>query len=287
MVAMKTNWVVNIVGVLAILIAVVYVVRDFFYVETVPPCHVTYPPATSLLLTTSDGRPMSDIELQAFAGQKEWGVVDGLSVQKMEGAPGDAVLRFELKKGSATTSTEPKGGVGFPWSPNAMTETTAVCLAYDVWVPNDFEFGGGGILPGVASTETFLDDGADTAVRRLRSVVGWTGHGHLKLSLLADAGGGEINTVKRKSKTPLSKGAWNRIEQEVDLGDVGRSNGRLRLWIDGKLIVDRSNLALREKDTPPFSDLMMHVSFGGFGHSTLGAPKDSVVVLTPPEISWK
>jgi len=44
---------------------------------------------------------------------------------------------------------------------------------------------------------------------------------------------------------PIKSDVWQIHEYLIDAGDVDRANGRLRWWIDGKLVLDRTNQKFR------------------------------------------
>lgn len=278
----RTNWIVNILGVLVALFTVTYIVRDYFHVETVPPCHASYPPFTAMSLLNQDGEPITHIELQALAGAGGWGLRDGLTVEAGGDVSRPVVLRANLKKGDGTTRENPQGGAGFLWAPSSLREASAVCLVYDVWIPKGFSFGGGGILPGVSSlTEMGGDEPA------LRTALNWSSTGKLRVDVKAQSPEEKTTRTYLKSSAALKKDAWTRVHQEINLGDPGKSNGALRVWVNGELSGAKGGLLMRDDAASSISSVLIHASFGSLGTSAQAAPKDTFLRFTPPEVSWK
>ena len=63
-------------------------------------------------------------------------------------------------------------------------------------------------------------------------------------------------------------GRWARIDQEICLNDEGLSNGYIKVWYDGKLVVDEQDLSIVLSDGVTISGIMFHALFGqGFDFS--------------------
>ena len=48
----------------------------------------------------------------------------------------------------------------------------------------------------------------------------------------------------------LTFGVWHRYEYLMVLNDIGKANGRLRMWMDGKLIMDYGDIEYRTAAYP-------------------------------------
>lgn len=68
----------------------------------------------------------------------------------------------------------------------------------------------------------------------------------------------------------LQNNRWYSIEQYFKVNTPGRSDGVLRAWIDGRLAVERTNIAVRDTDSIRIETVWMNVYHGG----TLQAPRD-------------
>lgn len=82
----------------------------------------------------------------------------------------------------------------------------------------------------------------------------------------------------------LKAGQWYCVEQFVDMGTpstTGQStNGRLALWLDGKLLSDIGDLWLRTTDTLKVQNFYMALFHHDGTHSSVGELIDNVVVST-------
>ena len=77
-----------------------------------------------------------------------------------------------------------------------------------------------------------------------------------------------------------------KLEEEVVLNDPKQEDGILRVWIDGKLAIDRSNLIFRTRPEVAITGVGADVHYGR-DDPVGGAPKDVTIWLTPLEIRWQ
>ncbi len=267
----------------------VYVAQDAMTTVKAPPCSETYPSATEFALKTDAGKPMSPIELQARAGADEWGVLERAKVIALEGAPAPFVMTVQMPKGSASIyrSDVPKGGLTFRWQPQDLVGATSACLSYSVFLPADFNFGGGGELPGLFGGANYQPATRTEGAAGVASRFKWgaDGKGDLALQVPAITGAnGPFNLEIGSFVIP--KGRWVPVEQEIVLNTTGQADGSARLWVDGDLKIQRSKISWRTDDTVTLTGVIHDVWYGG-ATSAATAPKDTMLALTPPAISWK
>ena len=125
-----------------------------------------------------------------------------------------------------------RNGIEFRWSPPGIAGANSACLSYSVWLPDKFEFGGGGVLPGVFGGEPAAP--RQRAVNdRLAVTLEWSAEG--QPSLVAAVDGGEHSRMSGTNFS-LPTNRWTKIEQEIVLNDPNQPNGVVRLWVDGELI---------------------------------------------------
>lgn len=74
-------------------------------------------------------------------------------------------------------------------------------------------------------------------------------------------------------------GQWHTLEQQIKLNTPGRQDGVIRVWLDGKLALERTNIPWRTVDnkTMKIGNLFMSSFFGG--NSQDWAPKSDQYVL--------
>ena len=145
----KFHLIFNTLGALIVLTVVGYVVYSLTHTETEAACHARYAAATRLALNMSGGAPMTPMQLQARVGIDEYGVIGNAKV--VSDAPGGVAVEVALQPVADVESAgeRPANGIFFKWTPSGIGSATAGCLSYMLWLPEDFDFGGGGLLPGI------------------------------------------------------------------------------------------------------------------------------------------
>ena len=61
----------------------------------------------------------------------------------------------------------------------------------------------------------------------------------------------------------FTPGRWQHLEQEVMVNHLGALDGVLRVWVDGELVVKRSDMLYRVADNVLVTGLMFSTFFGG------------------------
>ena len=56
---------------------------------------------------------------------------------------------------------------------------------------------------------------------------------------------------------------WTTVSERVKLNDVGKTNGELELFVNGKSVISVKNLVLRNNDDGHIRNLQMQTFFGG------------------------
>ena len=113
-------------------------------------------------------------------------------------------------------------------------------LRYYVRLSDDFDFGGGGTLPGLcvgACRPAWRAAGAEGRAIRLH----WTRFGELAFEALP---GGAPK--KRRWDRFLARGTWHALEVRVKLNTPGVADGVVEGWFDGDKAVSLDGLRLRE-----------------------------------------
>ncbi len=189
------------------------------------------------------------------------------------------VLRLLLPKGSIDPVQMkrrglPIGGTGFKAHlPGQGYEIAR--LRYKVRFPADFEQGKGGKLPGlcggVCNAGGKIPNGADGFSARYV----WTGnfaasvYAYLPESKLIGTGVGI-------RKIPLRRGEWVELVQEVRLNTVGSSDGYIKIWSDGKFVVNAQGITFRTSNQLRIDQVFFDVFFGG-NTDEWAAPKDTIL----------
>ena len=273
----KLNLFINLGGSLIGVFVLGYVVYSAYYTATEPPCSERYAAPIRFALQTAAGKPLTPIDLQARAGLRDVGVIDNAAVVAVKDGPSPDALEVKLRSlpGGDDASAKTRNGIEFRWSPPGMNGAAATCLAYSVWLPDKFDFGDGGFLPGVFGGDSGTAR-QQAATDRLTVTLEWSDNGIPSLTAALD---GSERLRLSGAGTPLATGRWLKMEQEVILNDPGQKNGTVRLWVDGELIVENERVQLRKDDKVLLTGV----------HAAIGyertPPPDSLLRLSPLEIA--
>lgn len=273
------NLLINLGGALVGLFVVGYVVYAAFHTEVEQPCSTRFPAATRFSLQTGAGKPLTAVELQARAGLRDLGVIDNARVVPVDGGPSPEALEVKLRNlpGGDDPDAKMRNGIEFRWSPPGIAGANSACLGYSVWLPDKFDFGGGGVLPGVfggepaAPRQRALND-------RLAVTFEWSGEGQPSLVAALD-GGEHLRMSGAASSLPTNR--WIKIEQEIVLNDPGQTNGLVRLWVDGELIGTSDRVPLRQDDKVLLTGVLVAI---GYERAPANA---GMLRLSPIEIGWR
>ncbi|MFM9942745.1 MAG: polysaccharide lyase [Hyphomicrobiaceae bacterium] len=267
------------------------VLRSALFHDDAPPCLDRYAQGTSLSLERN-GQPLGTADLQARVGGTDWSLIDHARVVKLKSGPGPHAL--EMNIGSLPPRAEGsdvKPGIGFTWSPRGFEKAAAACLAYSVFLPEDFDFGKGGVLPGLVGTTK--DEAAEIKEPAFSTRYAWRadGSGDIHTHLPGWSVGRSLGNDRRGFE--FAKGKWMSLEQEVVLNAPGAKNGMIRVWVDGALRFEKSGLVFRQRagiDKDAERDVALPTLAGVL--SQVAMPNDppkakNKVWLTSFELRWK
>lgn len=136
----------------------------------------------------------------------------------------------------------------------------AACLAYRVRFPDGFAFARGGKLPGLFGGSA--PAGCRPATDGFSARLMWREHGAGELYLYHPGMPGPCGS--RLGRWRFTPGRWTTIEQEVVLAE-----GRVRVWIDGRMALDWAGL-----DLGPRIDGVIFSSFFGGNDASWASPVD-------------
>ncbi|KZT11137.1 polysaccharide lyase family 14 protein [Laetiporus sulphureus 93-53] len=243
------------------------------------------PPSVPQTAWTAPSRmsDLADFNVTNFAcGQKNLHVVDGIPVDisavtlnTMAGGantsdfplPWDnssTALQLFYPESSINPGTEPQGGADFYATPLDLHNAKNVSLEYSVFFPADFEFVLGGKLPGLYGGRMGCS-GGDVAVTCFSTRLMWRAGGAGELYLYAPK---NKQTRALCSTPPLSvcdaeyglsigrgsfyfaAGGWTRVRQTVTLNTPGAQNGGFVLEVNGKRVINRSDVYYRDAPVP-------------------------------------
>lgn len=212
-------------------------------------------------------------------------------------------------RGASLAVLYPEGGSGTKlggalWKLELPGSYKAVRLRYRVKFAEGFDFVRGGKLPGLAGG--IAPTGSDQA----DGTNGWTGRMMWRTDydgLPGEEPQNRANMVTYLKHTQsgfdqdgtqednlywtddigdpieIQAGVWYRITQWVKMNKIGRSNGRLKMFLNGTQVLDQRDLVFRTTDDLGIDVMYFNTFFGGSG--PLWAPsKDEVIYFDDFEI---
>ncbi len=238
--------------------------------QALAPCSERLP-----LALRGDVQPGADVESvleDSLGAERLLGVEENVTLHK-DGE--SAFLRVLYPEDSinfgSTDDDRPLGGASF-FVP--ISAGRAGCLHYKLRFPDGFDFVKGGKLPGLYAGEA--PSGGDKVSGR----DGWS----IRLMWRED-GDGELYeyVYNKKGKYGASvgrglfrfpTGEWVDVDLEVRENDPGSRNGLARLWIDGRLVIEQTDIVfVREGEAEAETGLFFSTFFGG-SDSDWATPRD-------------
>lgn len=271
---------VNAVGGLAFLVVGGYLAWDLTRSREIATCSARLGVVTQMSFQKPDGSVLSPAEFQARVGISERGIIDKTSVNRVVGDK-PLVLNVALGGPSAEDS-----GAGFSWSLPGVSKARSACLSYNVFVPADFAFGDGGTLPGLfGQANGTSPDGVPGGVV---AGVTWSDQGNINLVVRYTGLASPVEAYRQvwwPSRAALPRGRWVRIEQEVVLNALPKADGIARIWVDGKLALEKSDLMWRGHPGVQWAGTLADISY--VAPINPGDRKPTTLQLTPPQMSWQ
>jgi hypothetical protein len=192
--------------------------------------------------------------LQDLPASRIWGT-QNMALQRRN------VLEVTYPKGSIdpAATTAPQGGAGF-LHPTAK-KLSSGCLTYEVRFDPNFKFVKGGKLPGLYGGDAPAG-GADTQ-RGFSTRYMWRSGGAGEVYAYLPSKTGTYGESIGRGSWSFVPGQWQRLEQEVAVNHPGQSDGVLRVWVDGKLAIEHTDMVYRTNNDVLVTGLMFSTFFGG------------------------
>ncbi|KAI0668354.1 polysaccharide lyase family 14 protein [Trametes maxima] len=246
--------------------------------------------AWSVSSLVSDALPLSDSTLRPAHDIKE------LAHNYVKAPDGVFSLQAHYPKGSFKPSASPRGGLSFyAPGPASVDLTTAkeATLSYSVFFEDGFEFVKGGKLPGFYGGDSEEVATSCSGGRRdddcfsVRFMWRKEGAGELytylppsKAANKAVCDVAPFSTCNDVFGASVGRGAFTftpgkrtTIGQRVKLNDVGKANGEIELFVDGKSMFTVPGLELVTSEQGRIQGIQVQTFFGG-SDSSWATPKD-------------
>ena len=212
-------------------------------------CRERYTNAVQWSLQRENGELLTPSDLQARLGSTDWGLMERVTVVKASNSQGAALevdLRGPADQDQRTATPAQPAGAGFEWAPQLIDGPRAGCASYGLFLDPKFSFASGGRLPGIYGGRSSEDRDAPNA---FSARLAWNADGKLEIYGHMPGLSSSRGITNELGETLLQRGRWIAVDQEVVLNTPGRSDGALRVWLDGKLSLESRNVAFRgDKD---------------------------------------
>jgi len=278
----------NAAAVLAMGVTAALTMRGLVYTPPTQMCSERYGLPTLFGLQRADGSLLAAGDLQSRLGGRDWGVLENAQVMKLKDGPSPVALRVALpQKAVAPGNTSgTTSGLGFTWLPAKLAGATSACLGYSVFLPDAFEFGTGGALPGLFGGP----DASDRDPKRSTSFTSrlrWREDGGAEVRVRSplDPNGRSFGIDTAWTKLP--RGQWVHIEQEVVLNTPGQEDGILRVWVDRELKLEETAMAFGPDARTKLGGVIADVHYADAGLGWTAAPKNANLWISPFELRSK
>lgn len=176
------------------------------------------------------------------------------------------VLRVHLRRGSIDPGSMlrrglPRSGTGFKAAliPGGADSAT---LSYKLRFPAGFDFVRGGKLPGLfggtGNSGGAMPTGHDGFSLRLM----WRRHGDGEVYAYLPTSQGHGTSLLR-GQWRFEPGRWFAVRQHVVLNTPGRSDGLVRMWLDGRAVGEAHGLRMRDTGALRLDGVFVDIFFGG------------------------
>ena len=237
-------------------------------------CRVRYDNAVQRSLQRDDGQLLTASDLQARLGATDWGLTERINVVKVDHGPGSALAVDLAVQRGATTSPS----AGFEWMPQSAGPVAAACVSYAFKLDREFDFAAGGRLPGLLGGPSGSDRKAPDA---FSARLAWDDKG--QLDIIGHAPEGPTRLRNESNASELPRGRWVMVDQEVVVNTPGRSDGILRVWLDGKLRFENRGVAFRTGAGSAVRGVLAEVAYA---RQPKASDNAAPVLLTPFEYRW-
>ncbi|MGF1537093.1 MAG: polysaccharide lyase [Elainellaceae cyanobacterium] len=215
-----------------------------------------------------------------------WGF-ENLTFVSEAAADGEApILRVKYPAGSVTPSVSRREGVpigGAQFYAETDSGARRLRLSYRVRFSDNFDFVKGGKLPGLFGGEGASGGNIPNGTNGFSTRLMWRreGQGEVYAYLPTSE---DFGTSIGRGRWRFQPGEWTTVEQEVTLNQPGESDGHIRLWVDGELVIDEPRLLFRTVDSLQLDGLFFSTFFGG-GDASWATPQDVYVDFADFEMS--
>jgi len=259
-----------------------YMVYSALHTETVAQCSARYGDGQQFSLQKGE-EAFSPIDLQARLPSREWGLLENARVVVDKNSAFLQVAVGPQNNPDDTKNDEDaeengkhrRDGVGFIWQPHNLRGTHSGCLTYRVFLSKDFGLEQRGTLPGLYGIDNADHVDVPALEKGFITRLGWDRGGFAGLTLKSPQSVGMW--IPAKGYTwPVNR--WVQVEQEVVLNTPNKSDGIVRLWMDGALRLEHKSLNLGASDGMALSGVVSDVGYSEAGGKSARVTLSAFVV---------
>lgn len=264
--------------------SIVTVGRSIMGVDQLVTCRERYDNAIQWSLQRESGELLTSSDLQARLGSTDWGLIERVSVVQADNPLGSALVvdlsRPGRSEGSRSTSAAQPASAGFEWAPQSIDSPRAGCASYAVRFDPKFAFVGGGRLPGILGGRGNESREAPDA---FSTRIAWNADGKLDIHSHLPGQTSTRGLANDLGEAIIPRGRWVSVDQEVVLNTPGRSDGFVRVWLDGKLALESRGVAFRTDPAAGIRGVLAEVAY-----TRQPAQNDphALVSISPFEFRW-
>ena len=248
--------------------------------EMAAPCATRYGRAWSMDLPdeTVGKKEMEDfLSGRARKIDRVWGVEENIAIDRGERG-GRMTVRYP--KGSINPSSKderPLGGAGFV-ARLLPEDTSKACLRYRLRFEDGFEFVRGGKLPGLYGGEAPSGGEEVDGTKGFSMRLMWRRDGEGEVYAYVANKNSDYGASIGRGNWTFEPGRWVEIQEEIILNEPGAADGIVRLWVDGRQVIEQRDLVYRTVDGVGIDGLMFSTFFGG-SSPKWASPKDQSIAF--------
>jgi len=212
----------------------------------------------------------------AVAIDRVWGVAENVSVERTPNAEPVLAVRFPAGSFSpGRAPPHPLGGAGFVAKTSA-TPAERACLTYRIRFSPGFAFVKGGKLPGLYGGAGPTGGDAVTGYDGFSVRLMWRRNGAGEAYAYVANKESDYGASLGRGAWSFAPDAWTEMALEAVMNSPGVPDGILRVWADGRLVLEHTGILYRRRADQGVDGLMFSTFFGG-GDPSWATPVDQTI----------
>ena len=252
--------------------------------EPQSPCSQRYANPVTLGIGGQDvGTPVKDA-LARLDITDAWGLDENASIVGPDGGY-PAIIQVKFPEGSYSPGADdaPRGGAGFHVALPGRPSVENACLRYAVQFPSGFDWVKGGKLPGLYGGQPPSGGGEVPGDKGFSVRYMWREDGNGEAYGYIVNKPDDFGVSIGRGSWQFPTGTWVVLEQEIVLNDPSQANGILRVWVDGRQVIEQKDIVYRTTSDITIDGLMFSTFFGG-GDKSWATPKQQEIRFSDFEV---